>query len=492
MMALQMRSTTGVQAPPPRASPPPPTTPPTLTPRRAQQLVQIQKQMAEPSATTDSPSDMAATVAMGTAATAVATRDMAATVAAADANVASLATRDEAATVAVGTAAEGASEAALATQAAPVAGARAVLLAALVAKFGATVPNALPAPAHRPLDFVELFAGDGAISKGMRLLGLKGASLDLRANPDHDFLSPTGLIAAMVAVLEVREGGVLWAAPPCSTWVWMSRHSTGRHLDVRGSGTPYVRSQNALVERLVLLLEIAQAAKVAFILEQPASSVLWQYPAYQEFCGRHSVATVALDMGAFGAETPKPMVLHGTAPYLQEMGRRLTPAERRELDRSTTAVHTTDGYGRMRSQGTKSLKGTQAYPLAFGAAHALAFRAATVAADAAAVASQAATVAADAAAVASQAATVAAHSAAATAAAHTAASAASAESSPSAAKVASAEFPPSAAKVVLPMDMWKSLDTAWWLADLPQWDKTVFWSNATAERAMDAAKRLRS
>ncbi len=38
-----------------------------------------------------------------------------------------------------------------------------------------------------------------------------------------------------------------------------------------------------------------------------------------------------------------------------------------------TAIHTTDETGRVKSRGTSDLKKTQAYPVAFGAAHGLRF-----------------------------------------------------------------------------------------------------------------------
>ena len=77
------------------------------------------------------------------------------------------------------------------------------------------------------MDFVELFAGEAAVSYGMRALGYRGWTMDLRISLDHDLLSAAGFLQLLACLARLRPGGVFWAAPPCSTWVFMSRHSTG-------------------------------------------------------------------------------------------------------------------------------------------------------------------------------------------------------------------------------------------------------------------------
>jgi hypothetical protein len=249
----------------------------------------------------------------------------------------------------------------------------------LVAFFGA-VDDGFAAPVARPYDFIEIFAGDQSVTRSMQFLGYHGRPFDLRIDPGHNLLTPKGFCTVLVAILRIRVGGVCWAAPPCSTWVWMSRSSTGRDRDVRGTvGNAYIRGQNALVERLVLLCHICVARCVYFIIEQPLSSIMFQYPAWQRFLDRHrSVLQVNLEKGAFGAGSKKPTMLVGTAPYLPALGRRMSALQRHELDARgavLTTIVTEDEAGNRRAHGSQHLKATQSYPLAFGAAHANAFRA---------------------------------------------------------------------------------------------------------------------
>jgi hypothetical protein len=86
---------------------------------------------------------------------------------------------------------------------------------------------------------------------------------------------------------------------------------------------------------------------------------------------------VHLQMGAFGLQSQKDTILIGTAPYLHKLARRMTHAEKEAMRESSDHVQTTvryeDSKGIKRCVGTKDLKKTQAYPLSFGAAHALAY-----------------------------------------------------------------------------------------------------------------------
>ncbi|MCP4241933.1 MAG: hypothetical protein GY772_15365 [bacterium] len=230
------------------------------------------------------------------------------------------------------------------------------------------------------MDFLEVFAGDAAITRGLQHLGYAGLALDARIDSAHDVLTPVGFAVLLKAAMEIRPRGLLWAAPPCSTWVWMSRHSSGRVGD-RVAGNPnsaYVVSQNALVCRLLCILGICIQREVWFILEQPASSVMFEFAPVKRFAELHRVTRVKLQLGAYCGDSRKDIVLWGTAPYLPQVVRHLSPHDRERLQHErvhTTSVKT-DCMGIKRVQGSASLKGTQSYPVIFGAAHALCFQSA--------------------------------------------------------------------------------------------------------------------
>ena len=239
------------------------------------------------------------------------------------------------------------------------------------------------APQHpfgdeRAQDFVEVFAGSAVISSGLRSLGFRGASLDLRTSAHHDVLTPSGVLLLLQQVLLLRPGGILWRAPPCSTWVFMSRGSTGRSMEQPwgNAQSPYILSQDALVDRLVLALEVATARGAWWIVEQPATTLMWEYPSMRACLSRHGLAPVRLDMGAYGGGSQKPTHLVGTAPYLGQLARRCSAAdvEHLRVHGVATAHQYTDAQGQKRCQGSSQLKATQAYPIGFGDAHALQFQ----------------------------------------------------------------------------------------------------------------------
>ena len=91
-----------------------------------------------------------------------------------------------------------------------------------------------------------------------------------------------------------------------------------------------------------------------------------------QFQGRHAenIHEVKLDMGAFNLNARKTTVLCTNAPWAANLARRMEPIDRERIaaKRLCTRVVTRDCSGRRRVKGGPDLKGTQAYPLAFGVA----------------------------------------------------------------------------------------------------------------------------
>ena len=85
-----------------------------------------------------------------------------------------------------------------------------------------------PEKLHRGNDFAEIFAGEQSITKGLKAFGFTGVAVDSRMGVDYDLLRPAGLVLTLMAVMKIRRGGLLWLAPPCSSWIWMSMGSTKR------------------------------------------------------------------------------------------------------------------------------------------------------------------------------------------------------------------------------------------------------------------------
>ncbi len=229
-------------------------------------------------------------------------------------------------------------------------------------------------PATRDLDFLETFAGDSSISRGLRLQGLVGAAMDLRFDAKHDIMTSVGFLCALKLLARVRPGGLFWSAPPCSSWVFMSRGSTGRHESVAGwHGTsPFVTTQNALAARVASLCSLASARGVWWVVEQPSSSRMFEYCPWVVLAEglRPNIGMVRTFMDAFGADTAK-LLLVGTAPFLGQLKRGLRPSDTQRIKNLDVSLVVRSSAGRI--SGSKDLKATQSYPLGFGNAVAAAF-----------------------------------------------------------------------------------------------------------------------
>ena len=99
----------------------------------------------------------------------------------------------------------------------------------------------------------------------------------------------------------VAKGGVVWFAPPCSTWVWMSRASTKRseqHMGPAGDeSNPNVYRQNCLVGRICYLIALCFHLGINFVIEQPHSSVMFKYARMKKLLGRIDRSLLCRKMG---------------------------------------------------------------------------------------------------------------------------------------------------------------------------------------------------
>ena len=112
------------------------------------------------------------------------------------------------------------------------------------------------------LQFVELFSGDGAVTRAMQDRGLLACPYDVRLDPLHNnFLTDLGFMHALLLVLQLQPGGGLLCATVCSTWTAVNA-GTARRSKSRPLGEerhPSVRAGNLMATRTALVLFLAHA-----------------------------------------------------------------------------------------------------------------------------------------------------------------------------------------------------------------------------------------
>jgi hypothetical protein len=224
------------------------------------------------------------------------------------------------------------------------------------------------------LDAVEFFAGQGAVTSNLQMLGYSAYPFERDRDPlANDFCNGVGFGFAIALVLRVRPGGFIWLGIVCSSWVFMSRGSTGRHVN-KILGVPWasVLTGNLMVSRAMLLLWLADSLGHFVTLKQPVSSLLPNHPRVQATIPYIPLFECHVFLGHFRAESRKLVALFSNRSWLGA-----------ELDRSrlqtwlprsqNTYKLTTRDDGSVYTSGDKALKSTQTYPFGFGRAVALAY-----------------------------------------------------------------------------------------------------------------------
>jgi hypothetical protein len=160
----------------------------------------------------------------------------------------------------------------------------------------------------------EFFAGEAQVSENLSQMGYTTQRFDLRYTKAHNVLTAVGFYVLLSAVYTTCLGGIVWLAPPCSSWVFLSRYSTGRHLGVLGHEyIENVRAQNALVARITYAVVLCIKRGVHWVIEQPISSVLWDHPRMQAVLEKYAdrIDTAVVQMGAYNLEAEKTLKLVG-------------------------------------------------------------------------------------------------------------------------------------------------------------------------------------
>ena len=87
-------------------------------------------------------------------------------------------------------------------------------------------------------------------------------------------------------VMRLKVGGLLWGGVPCSSWVFLNRHTSkrSREAPLGDEGQPSVCRANLLVTRWTLLVLLAVSRGCLWLAEQPMSSLMLEHPRLKQVC----------------------------------------------------------------------------------------------------------------------------------------------------------------------------------------------------------------
>jgi len=216
--------------------------------------------------------------------------------------------------------------------------------------------------AQRNTDSLELFSGLRAITNSASDMGMIAYGYDKEDGPSlaNNILSDQGYKKALKLVCSIKPGGFLWAAPECSSWIWVSRSGSGRssYLPDGDITIPRIDKANRMVSRVVSLMLLAWSRHVHIFLEQPISSVMNFISPLKEFIASCLLFCTVTYLGAFGAKTMKPLNIWSTAKEVMGLKRPRPKSEKRLVKKKDGRT-----YGK-----AKDLHDSSAYPLLFGRA----------------------------------------------------------------------------------------------------------------------------
>ena len=157
----------------------------------------------------------------------------------------------------------------------------------------------------------------------------------------------------------MKKGGLAVFGPPCSSWVWISRSKSKRSkANPAGDGDAHFVSEgNKIADVLAIALRFLTRRSVFWLVEQPQSSLLFDYAPIKEALAEQTVFSIAIKQGLFGSSSAKPTRLVGTVPWLLEL-----KATERVQPKPTTWVSLAKRQGK-RVTGRKALlEKSSAYP----------------------------------------------------------------------------------------------------------------------------------
>lgn len=156
------------------------------------------------------------------------------------------------------------------------------------------------------------------------------ASYDiLQDGTAQDVLHPLGLRHYLHILAYTSKYGLHWFAPPCCSWVFLTRVKSCRSRSAPQGATsdPWVVTHNAIATWVANAIFTAAATDIYFVIENPRGSLIFEFEPLKTALAQLGAKSVTVNLGDWGAPSLKPITLFGTAPWLQQL---LVLSERRK------------------------------------------------------------------------------------------------------------------------------------------------------------------
>ena len=221
-------------------------------------------------------------------------------------------------------------------------------------------------PPPQTLDALEVFCGQGQLLRALRHYGLNAEGFDHRNSLGQDICTLHGFLLLCLLVLSVAEGGLVWFAPPCSSWAFLS-HSSHKRLSLNNFHgnleSNAVLQANHLACWVSAFIRLAISRGLEVVVEQPTDSCLFKFPAMAKAVSTFGGLSVQTYLGSFcdSFPCPKPLHLKSSNRWILDLYRN------KPFDLQANSGVYTRGPGNSVTGGP-DLANTAAYPFEFGLA----------------------------------------------------------------------------------------------------------------------------
>ena len=245
---------------------------------------------------------------------------------------------------------------------------------------GWTLQAALDLPAAneaRTRQVAELWCGVGSIWRYAAAMGYEAIGYDKARLPGvtdsegplcEDITMPSGFKNAILVVLSLVPGGLLWQGIDCSTMGWVNTNNTCRTKSNPHGNLRYrpVRVGNAQATAAAFLYALACLRSVLCVTENPCNTFLFKLNPWKLVASVYSLTFAlacrcAFDTAPYGKRFLKRYRLAG-GPWVTALARKCECPCRKH--KKTTYSYWKNGKKKI--TGLKCLKKTGAYPPAFG------------------------------------------------------------------------------------------------------------------------------
>ena len=206
---------------------------------------------------------------------------------------------------------------------------------------------------------------------------IRGVTDTADPNTTEDILLEAGFRRALSLVLQIRQGGLVWMAPVCSSWVFLNLRNTKR---TSTGGPKYmgnilylpVRHGNLMADMAAFLFAVAVLNGAHAVIENPAGSMIFNYEvaatAWEAVWPKRFWAVLPhcrFSTAPYGSRVLKKFKLMGSHQSVEQLACKCRCPGRKHRPLATTKVVN----GKRTVTGCKqALKDSAAYPAKMGIA----------------------------------------------------------------------------------------------------------------------------